>query len=68
MEIAHEIELCRRAIAIGEELIRVAESVGQPLAAVHIGTGIDILSAHVDLAEMVSTSPDMRGAIDRLSE
>lgn len=68
MEITHEIELCRRAIAIGEELIRIADSIGQPLAAVHIGTGIDIIAAHIDLADMVSKSPDMLAAIDRLSE
>ena len=60
---ASEIELLRRAIAIGEELVRISDSVDQPLASVHIATGLDILRAHTDLlAVLLSRTADMQSA------
>ena len=48
---ASEIDLLRRAIAIGEELVKISDTVRQPLASVHIATGLDILRAHAELRE-----------------
>lgn len=61
---ASETELLRRAIAIGEELVRISDSVNQPLASVHIATGLDILRAHADLRDILGLSR----TVDMLSE
>lgn len=51
---ASETELLRRAIAIGNELVRISDTVRQPLAAVHIQHGLDMLRAHAELLESLS--------------
>jgi hypothetical protein len=40
-----ETDQLRRAIELGEELLRITDAIGQPLAAVHIASGLDILNA-----------------------
>lgn len=55
---ASDIELLRRAIAIGEELVRISDAIRQPVASVHIQTGIDILRAHAALSESLSRTAD----------
>ncbi len=45
-----ETALVMRAIAIGRELVRVCDSVGQPIAGTHITLGLELLSAHCELA------------------
>jgi hypothetical protein len=50
------MELLRRAIAIGDELVKISDSVKQPLASVHIATGLDILRAHAQLREKLELS------------
>ena len=39
-----------RAIAIGRELVRVCDAIGQPIAGNHITLGLELLSAHCELA------------------
>ena len=39
-----------RAIAIGRELVRVCDAIGQPVAGNHITLGLELLSAHCELA------------------
>ncbi|MBO9712903.1 hypothetical protein [Sphingomonas sp.] len=50
---ASQVELLNQAIAIGEELVRVCDLAGLPLAAVHVETGLDIMRAHAARAELV---------------
>jgi hypothetical protein len=52
----HEIEPLRRAIALGEELIRISDDAGQSLASVHIHTGVEMLRAHVERTEAAALS------------
>jgi hypothetical protein len=44
--------------------VRITDAIDQPLAGVHIGTGIDILEAHADLSAELAFSmpPDTREA------
>jgi hypothetical protein len=54
-------ETLNRAIAMGEELIRLSDAVGQSLASVHIHTGVEILRAHAErLGTAISSSADKR--------
>jgi hypothetical protein len=54
--LSHETELLHRAIAIGEELIRISDAAGQSLASVHIHTGVEMLRAHVERTEAAALS------------
>lgn len=40
-----ENELIHRTTSIAEELVRLCDTIGQPLAAAHISAGIDALRA-----------------------
>ncbi|MDF7776521.1 hypothetical protein P1X14_14795 [Sphingomonas sp. AOB5] len=52
----HEIESLRRAIALGEEVIRISDAAGQSLASVHIHMGVEMIRAHVERAEAAALS------------
>ena len=39
-------ELVRRAVALGEELIRLADDLGHPVAATHICQGVEMMRRH----------------------
>lgn len=36
-------EMLHHAVALGEELLRLADDLGQPIAAIHICEGVEIL-------------------------
>ena len=42
------------AIRIGHQLVRICDSLGQPVAGNHIMMALDILSAHTDLVAVTS--------------
>ena len=42
------IELMRRAVALGEELIRLADDLGLSIAGIHICQGVEMMRAHAE--------------------
>jgi hypothetical protein len=42
------IELMRRAVALGEELIRLADDLGLSIAGNHICQGVEMMRAHAE--------------------
>ncbi|MEI9928818.1 MAG: hypothetical protein WDN44_15455 [Sphingomonas sp.] len=57
-----KIEELRRAIALGESLIRITDSLDQSLASVHISMALDILRAQTERVVPFSTLQDRLGA------
>lgn len=48
-------ELMRRAVALGEELIRLADDLGHPVAGNHICLGVELMRARAEAAGMLGT-------------
>ena len=42
------IELMRRAVALGEELVRLADDLGHSIAGNHICQGVEMMRAHAE--------------------
>ena len=51
-----ELVLARRAIEIGEQLVRICDTMGQPEAGNHIVTGLEIMRVAVQLGELQFSS------------
>lgn len=47
------VELMRRAVALGEELIRLADDLGHPIAGNHICQGVEMMRAQAEADGMV---------------
>lgn len=50
------LELMRRAVALGEELIRLADDLGHPIAGNHICQGVELMRAHAEAGGLVLDS------------
>ena len=58
--------LLTQAIEIGRQLVRICDSVDQPIAGNHIALGLDLLLAHRDLASELASGDSREIAADQL--
>jgi hypothetical protein len=49
------VELMRRAVALGEELVRLADDLGHAIAGNHISQGVEMMRARAEADGMVLT-------------
>ncbi|HVF92930.1 MAG TPA: hypothetical protein VM900_01305 [Sphingomonas sp.] len=49
------VELMRRAVALGDELVRLADDLGQPVAGNHICQGVELMRAYAEQAGLILT-------------
>lgn len=48
MDEQFRIELLRRAIALGEELVKLADDLGHGLAGTHLCQGVELMRAEIE--------------------